>query len=55
MSYFINAKLPLADNFWIIPEISFYDHGDDAVFGEDADTEDGAEAWFAGALLRMDF
>jgi hypothetical protein len=53
ISYFINAKLPIADKFWVIPEISFYDHGDDAVAGDD--TVDGPEAWFAGALLRMDF
>jgi hypothetical protein len=54
MSYFINAKLPIADKFWVIPEISYYDHGDDAVTGS-TDTADGPEAWFAGALLRMDF
>jgi len=53
MSYFVNAKIPFADKFWVIPEISYYDHGDDAVAG--SDTADGPEAWFAGALLRMDF
>ncbi|MDY6989171.1 MAG: hypothetical protein SWQ30_14060 [Thermodesulfobacteriota bacterium] len=53
MSYFVNAKIPFADKFWVIPEISYYDHGDDVVAG--GDTTDGPEAWFAGALLRMDF
>ena len=55
MSYFVNAKIPFADNFWVIPEFSYYDHGDDYVEGDVNDWEDGPTAWFAGALLRMDF
>ena len=54
MSYFVNAKIPFADNFWVIPEFSYYDHGDDFIEGEN-NWEDGPTAWFAGALLRMDF
>jgi len=55
MSYFINAKIPFTDNFWVIPEFSYYDHGDDFVESDVNDWEDGPTAWFAGALLRMDF
>lgn len=48
-SYFINCKLPIADNFFVVPEFSYYDHMDDPAGEEEAD------AWYAGLLWRMDF
>jgi hypothetical protein len=48
-SYFVNAKIPIADTFYVVPEISFYDHMED--FGD----ADEAEVWWAGLLWRMDF
>ncbi|MCK4390907.1 MAG: hypothetical protein KAV83_11810 [Desulfobacterales bacterium] len=49
MSYFIQAKYPVCDNFWVVPEFSYYDHMDDAA-GQDEPT-----SWFAGLMWRMDF
>ena len=48
-SYFVNCKLPIADNFFVVPELSYYDHMDDPAGEEEAD------AWYAGLLWRMDF
>ena len=49
MSYFINAKIPIADTFFVVPELSFYDQM------EDANGNDEPQSWFAGLLWRMDF
>jgi len=49
MSYFVQAKIPVTDNFWVVPEFSYYDHMEDAT-GEDEPT-----SWFAGLMWRMDF
>ena len=49
MSYFIQVKLPVTDNFWVVPEFSYYDHMEDAA-GNDEPT-----SWFAGLMWRMDF
>ena len=48
-SYFVNAKLPIADTFFVVPEFSYYDQMDNA----DGDEED--DAWYLGLLWRMDF
>lgn len=48
-SYFIQAKIPIADTFYVVPEFSFYDQM------EDANGNDEPQAWFAGLLWRMDF
>ncbi len=48
-SYFANAKIPIAETFFVVPEISFYDHM------EDANNNDEADAWWVGLLWRMDF
>lgn len=49
MSYFVQAKIPLADTFWVVPEFSYYDQMDDANGNEEP------EAWFLGLMWRMDF
>jgi hypothetical protein len=49
MSYFINAKIPISDTFFVVPELSFYDQM------EDANGNDEPQSWFAGLLWRMDF
>ncbi len=49
MSYFVQAKYPVCDNFWVVPEFSYYDHMEDAA-GNDEPT-----SWFAGLMWRMDF
>lgn len=48
-SYFVNAKIPIADTFFVVPEFSYYDQM------EDVNGNDEAEAWYAGLLWRMDF
>lgn len=48
-SYFVNAKIPLADTFFVVPEISYFDQMDDSNGNEEND------AWFLGLLWRMDF
>lgn len=48
-SYFVNAKIPIADTFFIVPEFTYYDQMDD-----DAGQEEN-DAWFLGLLWRMDF
>ncbi|OEU51022.1 MAG: hypothetical protein BA861_09685 [Desulfobacterales bacterium S3730MH5] len=49
MSYFVQAKIPLANTFYIVPEFSYYDQM------EDASGYDEPEAWFLGLMWRMDF
>jgi hypothetical protein len=49
MSYFVQAKFPVTDKFWVVPEFSYYDQMEDAAEMEEP------EAWFAGLLWRMDF
>ena len=48
-SYFVNAKIPIADTFFVVPEYSYYDLMDDA------DGEEENDTWNFGVLLRMDF
>jgi hypothetical protein len=48
-SFFVNAKVPLADTFFVVPEFSYYDQMDDATGAEEDD------AWYLGLLWRMDF
>jgi hypothetical protein len=48
-SYFVNAKIPIADTFFIVPEFTYYDQMDDDAGQEEDD------AWFLGLLWRMDF
>ena len=47
-SYFIQAKIPIADTFFIVPEISYYDMMEIGDYDE-------PEAWFAGIMWQMDF
>ncbi|MFH1675071.1 MAG: hypothetical protein ABIF87_16830 [Pseudomonadota bacterium] len=49
LSYFINAKLPVADTFFVVPELSYYDGM------KDADGNDEADRWELGLLWQMDF
>lgn len=49
MSYFVNAKIPLADTFFVVPEFSFYD------LMEDAMGNDEPEVWCLGLKWQMDF
>ena len=48
-SYFIQAKIPIADTFYVVSEFSYYDQM------EDANGDDEPESWFLGLLWRMDF
>lgn len=48
-SYFVNAKLPIADTFFIVPEFTYYDQMDDEAGQEEDD------AWFLGVLWQMNF
>ena len=48
MSCFVNAKVPMADTFFVVPEFSFYDGM------EDAAGADEPEAWYLGLKLQMD-
>jgi hypothetical protein len=48
-SFFVNAKLPIADTFFVVPEYSYYDQMDNAAGVEEDD------AWYAGLMWRMDF
>ena len=52
MSYFIQAKIPLADTFWVVPEFSYYDQMEN---GTDVGPDEEPEAWFLGLMWRMDF
>ena len=49
MSYFVNAKIPMADTFFVVPEFTYYDGM------EDATGADEPEAWYLGLKLQMDF
>jgi hypothetical protein len=49
MSYFINAKIPLADTFFIVPEVSYYDGMEDAAGNDDDDLLE------IGVMWQMDF
>jgi hypothetical protein len=56
-SYFINVLYNLTDNFYIQPEISYFDYGDDAAraaFGP-AGTNDLGSDIFLGVHLQADF
>ena len=48
-SYFVNAKVPIADTFFVVPEFSYYDNMKDA-----ADNDEGT-LMEIGLLFRMDF
>ena len=48
-SYFVNAKIPIADTFFVVPEISFYDGMDDANGNEEDDV------LYVGLKWQMDF
>ncbi len=50
MNYFVNAKIPLAETFFITPEIAVYDKGDSA-----AGEEEKADEVWVGLQWRMDF
>jgi hypothetical protein len=49
MSCFVQAKFPFSDNFWVVPEFSYYDRM------EDASKQREPEAWFAGLVWEMGF
>ncbi len=49
-SYFVNCKLPIAETFFVVPEISFYDDGD----GPDGKAEKTDVTVF-GVLCQMNF
>ena len=49
MSYFVNAKIPMADTFFVVPEFSYYDGMEDAM------GNDEPEAWYLGLKCQMDF
>jgi hypothetical protein len=49
MSYFINCKIPIADTFFIVPEVNYVDGMDGTDGIEDADQ------WNLGILWQMDF
>ncbi|NVM22446.1 MAG: porin [Desulfobacterales bacterium] len=48
-SYFVNAKIPIAKTFFVVPEYSIYDGGDKYDGGEDDDYS------YMGVLLQMNF
>ncbi len=48
-TYFAQCKIPIADTFFIVPEISFYDGMEDAAGNEEDDE------WALGMMWRMDF
>lgn len=48
-SYFVNAKIPIADTFFVVPEYSYYDQMDNAAGNEEDDT------WYFGLKWQMDF
>lgn len=48
-SYFVNAKFPVADTFFIVPEFSYYDGMEDATGAADEDM------WTMGLLWQMNF
>ena len=48
-SYFAQCRVPIADTFFVVPEVSFYDGMDDAAGNEEDDE------WAVGLLWRMDF
>jgi len=48
-SYFINAKYPIADTFFVVPEFSMYDGM------EDEDGNDDPDMWTLGLMWQMDF
>ena len=59
MSFFVNVLYNLTDSFYIQPEISYFDYGDDAdktaVAGRAAGKNDlGSEIW-VGIHLQADF
>ena len=47
-SYFVQAKIPIAETFFIVPELSYFDMMDIGDYDE-------PEAWFAGIMWQMDF
>ncbi len=49
MSYFVNAKIPMSDTFFVVPEFSYYDAMEDAM------GNDEPEAWYLGLKWQMDF
>ncbi|MBW2174855.1 MAG: hypothetical protein JRF64_09555 [Deltaproteobacteria bacterium] len=49
MGLFVNCKIPIADTFFVVPEINYWDGMDDANGREDPDS------WNVGVLWQMDF
>ncbi|NIQ39203.1 MAG: hypothetical protein GTN81_11505 [Proteobacteria bacterium] len=56
-SYFINVLYNLTDNFYVQPEISYFDYGDDATRGAfgPAGTNDLGDDIFLGVHFQADF
>jgi len=48
-SCFVNAKIPMADTFFVVPEFSFYDMMEDAMGNNEP------EVWCLGLKWQMDF
>lgn len=48
-NFFINCKIPIADTFFIVPELNYWDGMDDQYGNEDPDK------WNVGVLWQMDF
>ena len=49
ISYFVNAKIPMADTFFVVPEFSYYDMMDNAAGNDEPET------WCLGLKCQMDF
>jgi hypothetical protein len=49
MGYFVQAKIPVNDNFFVVPEFTYWDGMDNDAGDEDPDT------WHLGVLWQMDF
>jgi hypothetical protein len=49
LGVFVQCKIPIADSFWIVPEVTYWDGMDDAAGNEDTDE------LHVGILWQADF